>query len=147
MKTNRYVWSNFAEFFLEWKMYQRKVVEKIETHTTSSIIFFRKSCRLWDNVKKKWYSRRGHRWQYGACALHAGYRRLHTFRIWNTVLMFLRGNNSYVTYIVCLVFKINTGLHTKHDNAMTLVRNTCIMTGPSQKRNQTCYNVRAYCGA
>jgi len=33
--------------------------------------FFRKSCRLWDNVEKVLYSRAGHRWQYGACALLA----------------------------------------------------------------------------
>jgi len=28
--------------------------------------FFRKSCRLWDNVKKIWYSQTDHRWQYNA---------------------------------------------------------------------------------
>jgi hypothetical protein len=29
-----------------------KVVEKIKTHILCSIIFFRKSCPLWDNVEK-----------------------------------------------------------------------------------------------
>jgi len=38
-------------------MFQIKVVEKIKTHILGSVTFFRKSCRLWDNVEK--YSRAG----------------------------------------------------------------------------------------
>jgi hypothetical protein len=34
-------------------MFQTKVVEKIKTHILCSITFFRKSCRLWDNVEKR----------------------------------------------------------------------------------------------
>jgi hypothetical protein len=41
-----------AEFFLEWEIFRRKVVEKIKTHILYSITFSRKSCRLWDNVEK-----------------------------------------------------------------------------------------------
>jgi hypothetical protein len=42
-----------AEFFLEWEMFQTKVAEKIKTHIfVFSNFFFRKSCRLWDNVEK-----------------------------------------------------------------------------------------------
>jgi hypothetical protein len=33
-------------------MFQTKVVGKIKTHILCSITFFRKSCRLWDNVEK-----------------------------------------------------------------------------------------------
>jgi len=33
-------------------MFQTKVVEKIKTHILCSVIVFRKSCRLWDNVGK-----------------------------------------------------------------------------------------------
>jgi hypothetical protein len=33
-------------------MFQTKVVEKIKTHILCSVTFFRKSCRLWDNVGK-----------------------------------------------------------------------------------------------
>jgi hypothetical protein len=51
MKTFVHVWY-FAEFFLEWEMFQTKVVEKIKTRILCSITFFRKSCRLWDNVEK-----------------------------------------------------------------------------------------------
>ena len=43
---------HLAEFFLEWKMFQTKVVEKITTHVLCSITCFWKSCRLWDNGKK-----------------------------------------------------------------------------------------------
>jgi len=38
-------------------MFQTKVVEKIETHILYSVFFFRKSCRLWDNLEK--YCRAG----------------------------------------------------------------------------------------
>jgi len=31
-----------------------------------------------DNLEKIFYSRTGHRWQYGACDLYAGYMRLQT---------------------------------------------------------------------
>ena len=42
-----------AHFFLEWEMFQTKVVEKIQTHILCSVtFFFRKSCRLWDTVEK-----------------------------------------------------------------------------------------------
>jgi len=35
-------------------MFQKKVVEKIKTHTKYLITFPRKSCRVWDNVEKMW---------------------------------------------------------------------------------------------
>jgi hypothetical protein len=41
-----------TEFFLEWEMFQIKVVQKIKTHILCSVTFYRKSCRLWDNVEK-----------------------------------------------------------------------------------------------
>jgi len=37
----------------------------------SKKFFFRKSCRLQDNVDIIWYSQTGHRRQHGACALRA----------------------------------------------------------------------------
>ena len=51
--------SHLAHYFLEWEMFQIKVVEKIRTHILYSItiFLFRKSCRLWDNVEK--YCRTG----------------------------------------------------------------------------------------
>ena len=50
MKAYVHSWSHLAQFFLEWEMFQTKVVEKIETHILCSVIIFRKSCRLWDNA-------------------------------------------------------------------------------------------------
>ena len=44
--------SSLAHFFLEWEMFQIKVVEKIRTHILCSVTFFWKSCRLWDNMEK-----------------------------------------------------------------------------------------------
>jgi len=43
-----------AEFFLEWKIFHAKFVEKIKTHDLRSMTFspLRKSCRLWDNAEK-----------------------------------------------------------------------------------------------
>jgi len=44
MKTSIHFWSYLIHFFWEWKMFQ--------TALLWSIFFFRKSCRLWDNVEK-----------------------------------------------------------------------------------------------
>jgi uncharacterized protein (UPF0305 family) len=51
MKTCVHLWY-LAEFFLEWEMFQTKVVEKIKTRILCLATFFRKSYRLWDNVEK-----------------------------------------------------------------------------------------------
>ena len=55
-----------------------KICRKYKNFVFNSVFFPRKSCRLWDKVEKILYSGAGHRRQYGACALHAGYLRLHT---------------------------------------------------------------------
>jgi hypothetical protein len=52
MKTYVHLWQYLAKFFLEWEMFQTKVVDKIKTHILCSITFSRKSYRLWDNVEK-----------------------------------------------------------------------------------------------
>ena len=45
--------SHLSQFFLKWETFPTKVVENIKAHISCSIIFFfRKSCRLWDNVEK-----------------------------------------------------------------------------------------------
>jgi hypothetical protein len=51
MKTIIHFWSYLAQFFLEWKMFQTRVVEKIKAYFVVNN-FFRNSCRLWDNVEK-----------------------------------------------------------------------------------------------
>jgi hypothetical protein len=52
MKTNIHSWSYLAQFFLEWKMFQTKFVDRVKTHFHVQLLFFRKSCCLWDNVRK-----------------------------------------------------------------------------------------------
>ena len=59
-QTDIHFWLYLAQFFLEWEMFQTKVVGKLKTHFVFSNpppLCFRKSCRLWDNVKK--YCREG----------------------------------------------------------------------------------------
>jgi len=52
-KTTVHFLSHLARFSLEWEIFQIKVVEKIKTNISRSItFFFRKLCRLWDNVQK-----------------------------------------------------------------------------------------------
>ena len=67
-------------------MFQTKVVEKIKIHILCSITFFRKTCRLRENVEKYCTAGERHRRKCGACALRAGYLRLkiHTLRLCNT---------------------------------------------------------------
>jgi hypothetical protein len=52
MKTFSHLWQFLAELFLELELFQTKVVEESKIHILCSITFFRKSCRLWDNVEK-----------------------------------------------------------------------------------------------
>ena len=45
-----------AELFLEWEMFQTKVVEKIKTHILCSVTFIRKSCVceiMWKNMVER----------------------------------------------------------------------------------------------
>jgi hypothetical protein len=53
MKTNIHFWLYLAEFFLEWEMFQIKVVDKIKTHILYSITLFSKivlSMTMWKNI-------------------------------------------------------------------------------------------------
>jgi len=52
MKTSIHFWLYLAEVFLEWEIFQIKVVDKIKTHILYSITLFRKKCFLWRNVEK-----------------------------------------------------------------------------------------------
>ena len=50
-KTNIHFWSYLVNF-LKWKRFLTKVVEKFEIRILCTLIFFRKSFLLWDNVEK-----------------------------------------------------------------------------------------------
>ena len=58
-QTDIHFWSYLAQFFLEWEMFQTKVVEKIKTHISSSVNCFPKSYRLWDNMEKYFRAEQG----------------------------------------------------------------------------------------
>ena len=100
--------SYLAHFFLEWEMFQTKVVDKIKTHIMYSVTFFYNSA-VYEKMWKIFPSRRGHRRQYGACALHAGYLRLltRTLRLCNTycfctATMVSRARLNVTLYVHCL---------------------------------------------
>ena len=77
MKTFSHLQQYLPDFFLEWEIFQMKVVEKLKTHILCSVAIFRKSCRLWDNVEKYGRAREAVNDNMAARALHAGLVRLH----------------------------------------------------------------------
>ena len=78
METDVHLQSYLPQFFLQKKYFQAKFVEKIKKNRLISIICFRKSCNLRDNVEKYCRSGQATIIQHGACALHAGQLRLQT---------------------------------------------------------------------
>ena len=58
MKTDIDFWSYLAHFFLKWKMFRQNLCRK-QKHTFYINFFSRKSCPLWENMKKKKYRRAG----------------------------------------------------------------------------------------
>jgi hypothetical protein len=75
MKVDVHFWSHLAYAFLDWEMFPTEVAAKIGTHILCSVEFCVKSRRSWHKVEKNWTA---HKWQYGACAWHAGHLRLQT---------------------------------------------------------------------
>ena len=78
-------WSHLARFFLEWEMFQMKVLEKVETHFVFSNFYLRKSWLLWHNVEKYFRARQAtdDKMAHALCMLNAqGYK--YTLRICNT---------------------------------------------------------------
>ena len=108
MKTTCILLSYLAAFFSDWEMCQTKVVEKIKTHILCSVIPFKKSCLLWDNVEE--YSRAGHATDGNMAHAHSmvgnkGYR--HVLRICNnycfcTATMVTRPSLNVTWYVHCL---------------------------------------------
>ena len=95
-------------------MFQVKVIEKIKTHALFSVTFFFFESRTVYEIMRKNIVEVGHRGQYGACPLHAGYLSLqtHTLRLCNIycfsmITMVARCTNApqvlRYTYIACLV--------------------------------------------
>jgi len=70
-------WSYLAQFFLESKIFQTKVLEKFKTHFLFNKFIFSKIVPFIGQSGEILYSWTSHRWQCGACAFHAGELRLH----------------------------------------------------------------------
>ena len=82
MTTFPRLWQYLAEFFLEWELFQVKVIVKIKTHILCSMTFFRKACRLWDKVEKHGRAREvtNDNMAHARCMLDKqGYARARTF--------------------------------------------------------------------
>ena len=52
MKTDIHLWSYLTEFFLEWEMFQTKVVEKMKTYILCSIFFFTENLVIYEIMCK-----------------------------------------------------------------------------------------------
>ena len=77
-------------------MFRTKVVEKIKTHILNSVtFFFRKSCRLWDNVEKCVKA--------GQAAVD-NKRRIMRFERWIT-----KATDTYWECVILIAFHINNG--------------------------------------
>ena len=78
MKTDIHLWSYLAHVFLEWKIFQTKVVEKIKIHVLCSTTFFFWNLAICEIMWGNFVELGQVTWQYGACVLHTGYPRLQT---------------------------------------------------------------------
>ena len=57
MNTLSYLWQYLAKFFLDWEIFQTKVVEKIKTHILSSITLLGESFHWWDHAENCGWAR------------------------------------------------------------------------------------------
>jgi hypothetical protein len=105
--------SHLAHFFLEWEMFETYVVEKIKTPILCSITFFPKIVAFMRKCGKILQNRAGHRWQYGACALRAGYKLI----ICNTY--FFHSKNGYANQPQIYVIRTLPVLHVDVFNPYT----------------------------
>ena len=81
------------KFFLECETFQTKVLEKIKTRCMFSNFFFRKSCRLWDNVEKCSRTRQ---------AIDGNIIRRKRFACWIT-----KATNTHSEYVMLIAFAGN----------------------------------------
>jgi hypothetical protein len=109
MKTIVDFLSHLAHFFLEWEMFQTKVVEKIKTHILCPVTVFRKSCRVWHNVEKHGPASRPQVTIWRMCIACWIPKATNTFRLCNTAFppqkkcLHERASILRYTSIACLV--------------------------------------------
>ena len=96
MKTNIHFWSYLAQFFLEWKMFQTRVVHRIKTHILWSMFFFlRKLCSLWDDVEN---------------IVERGRPRMTIWRK-NIAFWIPKATNTHSEYVILTAFPLQQWLH------------------------------------
>ena len=90
MKINNHCWSYVSQFFLEWEMFQTKIVQKIKTHILRLITFFFENCVVYEITWENFVA--DHRRKCGACAFRDGYLRLqtHTQNIQHLLLFYCK---------------------------------------------------------
>ena len=113
MKTNTHFLSYLARFFLEWVMFQTKVVEKIKTHILYSVTFFENRVFyeiMWKNVVE--YGRAQINLAHAHCMDTKGYLRLQTHTHLGCAILIAFPQQRWLhegfsilryTYIACLV--------------------------------------------
>jgi len=136
METDIQFWSYLAQFFLEWEMFQTKVVQKIKTHILCSVTFFSKNLAVYQIMWKKNIVERGR-----PHALHAGYLNTHTHThthttyntAFSTSIMVTRTRPQMLryTYIACPVayFRPTSRTRLKHWLLPTPTTGCCSVYG------------------
>ena len=85
---------------------------------------FIKSYRLWDNVEKIMHTQTGWRWQYGECAYHDTYLKLHTHKHTHTQTH----ARSRAEYVIIITFLQQQWFY-KRASTLCLTYISCLVTG------------------
>jgi hypothetical protein len=104
MKTTRLFLTISRSFLLRLRNFSDKICRRNQTTHFVLSKHFRKSCRLWDNVEKYCTAGQATDWQFGECALHAGYLWLRTHSHY-VYLLLLRCNNGCTNVPQCYVIR------------------------------------------
>ena len=109
-KANIHFRSSLAQFFLEWKMFHTKALEKIKINISRSVTFFssfenRPVCEIMcKNIAEP--DKPQMTIEYGSCALHAGYLRLQTHTQNMQYLLLFHANNGWTNAPQCYVIRV-----------------------------------------
>jgi hypothetical protein len=131
-----------AQFFSGWEIFQTNVVEKIKTRILCSItFFFRKSCRVWNNVEKYGIARQATDdniirrmrfacWITKATDTHSEYVIFIAFS--RQQWLRERASMLHYTYIACLVIVKPGGKYTDQQALKGCVGSVILLTVTSQ---------------
>jgi hypothetical protein len=135
-KTKIHFWSYLAHFFLEWKMFQTKFAEKIESGLLCSLTFFRKSLHLWYSKKK--YCRAGRVIDDNMTHAH---RLLDNYVYKNTPRFYL----VHVGSLISLIHTRNWLMHTRIVNNVSLRHVSVLKDASSGSKIHFDSNLNSFC--